>query len=152
MREPPGADWTFFGKHRHRFEAPDLYFVNMRGDVSAEDMQAQLEALGSLGRRSQCGIFWLCDVRDMGALTQEARRAAAGASKGELRSVLRGSAVFGAAFSTRVVITLLVRAVRLLNPSKLRPLAFVETEAEARAFLVQNGQGKRSSLFPQVEI
>jgi len=148
MREPPGEDWAFFGKHQHRFEPPDLYFIRMHGDVSADDMLAQIDALGALSKCSEHGIYWLCDVRNMGALTQEARRAAAGAGKGELRSVLRGSAVFGAAFSTRVMVTLLARAVRLLNPSKLRPLAFVETEAEARAFLVQHGQGKRSSFFP----
>lgn len=142
MREPPGADWAFFGKHQHRFEAPDLYFVRTNGDVSESDMLAQLDALRALAPITKGGIFWLTDVRKMGTLTSEARRAAATASNGDLRTVLRGSAVFGASFGTRVMVTLLSRAVRLLSPVKSRPLAFVETEAEARAFLEANGQGQ----------
>lgn len=142
MREPPGEDWTFFGTHQHRFEPPDLYFVRTNGDVSGSDMLAQIEALRALAPIVKQGIFWLTDVRNMGALTAEARRAAAAASSGELRTVLRGSAVFGASFGTRVVVTLLARAVRLLNPLKSRVLAFVETEAEARAFLKAHGQGR----------
>jgi len=152
MHALPGEDWTFFGKHQHRFEPPDLYFVRTIGDVSADDTLTQIDALQSLWKRTGHSLFWLADVRKMGAFMPEARRVMAQASKTDVREALRGSAVFGAAFSTRVVITLLVRSVRLLNPSKLRPLAFVETEDEARVFLVQHGQGKTSRISSEVGI
>lgn len=85
----------------------------------------------------------------MGLLTPEARRAAATASSTEVRAALRGSAIFGAAFGTRVMMTLLIRAVRVLNPSKLRPLIFAPTEAEARAFIEQcRRPEKRISIHP----
>lgn len=149
MREPPGADWTNFGKHSHRFESPDLYFSRVVGDVSGPDMQTQIDALLACSILESRPIFWLCDVRSMGLLTPEARRAAATASSTEVRAALRGSAIFGAAFGTRVMMTLLIRAVRVLNPSKLRPLIFAPTEAEARAFIEQcRRPEKRISIHP----
>jgi hypothetical protein len=119
----------------HRFEPPDLYIIRMNGDVSADDMRMQIDALRAIAQRTGGGVFWLCDVTQMGALSPEARRTAAEASKKGVQDVLRGSAVFGASFATRVMVGLMVRAVRILKPGKHRPLAFVETEAEARAFL-----------------
>jgi hypothetical protein len=135
MGKPPTEEWSFVGKHQHRFEPPDLYFCRLDGDVSKDEILAQIYALHALAQRAGHSIFWLADVRNMGILTAEARRAAASASSTEVRTALRGTAIFGAGFSTRVMVTLLSRAVRLLDPSKLRPLALVETEAEARAFL-----------------
>ena len=123
--------WTHFGNHQHRFDPPDIYFSRMNGDVSAADMRAQLDALRSVHQKTNQGIFWLCDVRNIGTISAEARHIIAASSSTDLRHALRGSAVFGAAFSTRIVVTLVARAVRLLNPSKLRPVAFVDTEARA---------------------
>lgn len=134
--EAPGTEWLFFGKHRHRFESPDIYYSCIDGDVSGSDMLAQIHALKGISERQGHSIYWLADVRRMGSLTPEARQATAKVSKTtNIRAALRGSAIFGAAFTTRVIVSLMVRAVRALNPDKLRPLAFVETEAEARAFL-----------------
>ncbi len=135
MFEPPRETWTFFGKHQHRYELPDIYVCRMNGDVSGPDMLAQLDALRWIHQRTKRGIYWICDVRAMGTLSPEARKAAAAASSTDLRTVLCGSAVFGAAFGTRVMVTLLARATRLLNPSRARPIAFVETEAQAWAFI-----------------
>jgi len=149
MREAPGADWTYFGKHRHRFESPDIYFSRVEGDVSGPDMQTQIDALQAISLRAGHPIFWLCDVRDIGLLTPQARRVAAAASSTEVRAALRGSAVFGASFGTRVMMGLLVRAVRVLNPNRLRPLTFATTEAEARLFLDEVRRAeKRISIHP----
>ncbi len=137
----PAEEWSSFGHHQHRFEPPDLYFSRINGDVSADDMRTQIEALRACSERAGHAIFWLADVRKMGALSAEARRAAAGASSTEVRAALAGSAIFGAGFSTRVMVNLLARAIRALNPTKLRPLAFVETEEEARAFLDKHRKG-----------
>lgn len=102
-------------------------------------MLTQIHALKGISERQGHSIFWLADVRRMGSLTPEARQVTAKVSKlTNMREALRGSAIFGAAFTTRVIVGLMVRAVRTLNPDKLRPLAFVETEAEARVFLVMH--------------
>ncbi|MDI1451334.1 STAS/SEC14 domain-containing protein [Polyangium sp. 6x1] len=135
MRVRPSEQWQPFGTHMHRFEPPDLYIVRVRGNVLGDDMRTQIEALRALSQYTGGGIFWIADVTAMGALTPEARRAAAGGGHDDVRAILRGSAVVGASFATRVVATLLLRAVRALKPDKHRPVAFVETEAEARAFL-----------------
>lgn len=149
MHEAPGTDWTYFGKHRHRFEGPDIYFSRLEGDVSGPDMQTQIDGLVAIYRRIERPAFWLCDVRNMGLLTPEARRAAASASSSEVSAALRGSAVFGSSFGTRVMMGLLIRAVRVLNPKKLRPLVFAPTEAEARAFLDECRRSeKRASVHP----
>ena len=147
--QPPDEEWVSFGPHRHRFEPPDIYYSCIHGDVSGPDMLTQIHALKAISERVGQSVFWLSDVRKMSALTPEARQATAKVSKStDVRVALRGSAIFGAAFTTRVLVTLMVRAVRALNPDKLRPLAFVETEAEARAFLAVQREisGGRSRL------
>lgn len=149
MHEAPGTDWTYFGKHCHRFEEPDIYHSRVDGDVSGPDMQRQIDGLVASSRTLQRPVFWLCDVRNMGLLTPEARRAAAAASSSEVRAAHRGSAVFGASFGTRIMMTLLSRAVRVLHPNKLRPLVFATTEAEARAFIAECQRSeKRSAIHP----
>lgn len=149
MRVPPSEQWTPFGTHLHRFEPPDLYIVRMQGTVLGDDMRSQIEALQALAERTGGGIFWMADVTAMGALTPEARRVAAAKEHEEVRAVLRGSAVVGASFTTRVMASLLLRAVRALRPDTGRPVAFVETEAEARAFLDPHRRhGARSSGVP----
>jgi hypothetical protein len=142
MREPPGEDWVFFGKHQHRFEPPDLYVVCMNGDVSEGDMLTQVHTLGALAQRAGHAIFWIADVRNIGVITPDARRVAAKPHSPEVRAALRGSAIYGASFTIRVMLSMVARAIRALNPTKIRPLAFVETEAEARAFLKAHGQGR----------
>ncbi|MDI1478858.1 STAS/SEC14 domain-containing protein [Polyangium sp. y55x31] len=134
-RVPPSDRWEPFGTHLHRFEPPDLYIVRIRGNVLGEDMLAQVEALQALAELTGRGVFWVADVSEMGSLTPQARRVAAADEFAGLRAIHRGSAVIGASFTTRVMATLLIRAVRVLEPHRSRPVAFVETEAEARAFL-----------------
>ena len=135
MGNLPTEEWSFIGKHQVRFEPPDVYFTRLDGDVSADDVRMQLEGLHALAQRAGHAIYWLADVRNMGTIAPEGRRAMAAASSTEVREALAGSATFGAGFSKRMLVTLTARAVRLLHPDKLRPLAFVETEAEARAFI-----------------
>lgn len=132
---PPTEEWSFFGRHEHRFEPPDLYVSRLDGDVSADDVRVQLDALLALARRAGHAMYWLADVRNMGTIAPEGRRAMGAASSTEVREALAGSATFGAGFSKRVLVSLMARAVRVLHPEKSRPLIFVETEAEARAFL-----------------
>jgi len=141
MRRPLTEEWSPFGSHWHRFEPPDLYFSRVNGDISGEDMLTQIDAMQKLAERLGHPIVCLSDVRNMRVFSPQARQAAAGMSATEMPAALRASAVFGAAFTTRVMVSLLVRAVGVLNPKTIRPLAFVETEAEARAFLDKHRNG-----------
>lgn len=135
MGSLPTEEWSFIGKHEVCFEPPDVYFSRVNGDVSGDEMRRQLENLQGLAQRAGHAIFWLADIRNMGTITPEARKTTAAASSTDVRAALAGSAMFGAGFSKRVMVNLLSRAIRVLNPTKLRPVAFVETEAEARAFI-----------------
>ncbi|MDI3288209.1 STAS/SEC14 domain-containing protein [Polyangium sp. 15x6] len=135
MRVPPSERWEAFGTHLHRIEHPDLYFVRIRGDVLGDDMRTQIAALRALAKRSGGSVFWMADVTAMGTVTTDARRATAAHEFAAVRASLGGSAIIGASFTARVVSTLIMRAVRALEPHGIRPVAFVETEAEARAFL-----------------
>ncbi|MDC3983600.1 STAS/SEC14 domain-containing protein [Polyangium jinanense] len=121
----------------------------MRGDVLGEDMRSQINVLRALAKRTGDGVFWMADVTAMGTVTTEARRAVAANEFLGVRESLRGSAIIGASFTARVVSTLMMRAVRALEPTRIRPVAFVETEAEARAFLEQfrmHGAGVAGAL------
>ncbi|MBK9259091.1 MAG: hypothetical protein IPM54_04580 [Polyangiaceae bacterium] len=135
MHEPPSEGWKPFGSHTHRFEPPDVYFTRVNGNVTGDDMRTQVEAIRALSQRAGRPMFWLVDVSKMGTVSAEARQLAAAASKGEEQPILGGSFIFGASFTTRVVVGMLLRAVRLIKPAKQRPTVFVETEAQARAFL-----------------
>jgi hypothetical protein len=135
MYEPPSERWKPFGSHMHRFEPPDLYHTRMDGEVSEDDVRTQFEAIRTLSKHAGHTIFWMSDVRKMGSFTTEARRAVAEETRKDALAGIRASAAFGASFPTRVVVTLLLRAIRALKPAKARPYAFVDTEAEARAFL-----------------
>jgi len=145
MNEPrtttlPTEEWSLIGKHQVRFEPPDVFFARIDGDVSADDVRMQLEMLHALAKRVGHPIYWLTDVRNMGTIASEGRKAMAAASSTEVRDALAGSATFGAGFSKRVLVTLMARAVRVLQPGSSRPLAFVETETQARAFLDEQRQ------------
>jgi hypothetical protein len=135
MYEPPSERWKPFGSHMHRFEPPDLYFTRMNGEVSEDDVRTQFEAIRTLSKRTGHNILWLSDVRKMGSFTPEARRVVAEETRKDALAGVRASAAVGASFTTRVLLTLLLRAIRMLRPDKHRPWTFVETEAEARAFL-----------------
>lgn len=144
MREPPSERWEPIGKHQHRFEPPDLYVVRIDGDVSGQEIRVQIDAIQALAQRTGKSIFWLADIAKMGSIKPDARRAMAEANQ-EAHTALAGSAMFGASFTSRVMINLLVRAVRILRASKQRPVAFVETEAEARAFLDEHRKNSAPS-------
>lgn len=118
-----------------RFEPPDVCSIRMNGDVTGSDIRALLDIARMVAKRTDCGIYWLADLRSMGTVTSDARRAMIGDGLAERREWLRGSAAFGATFTTRVVADLMIRAIRALDPTRYRPVAVVETEAEARAFL-----------------
>lgn len=119
------------GEHRIRLESPDLVFVTMVGDVTTEEAII----LGGEWERFAEPLPWtlvLADLRRMGAHSPGARKLSINPKfKG------RGTATLGATFAQRTMATLLSKAFLLLYPKTDVPNVFVETEAEARAWLAE---------------
>jgi hypothetical protein len=127
------VDFAYSGPGRLSFEPPDVVHVATVGDVSGEEMSALLREMGRLA--AGCGHFFLLnDVSKMGTLTPEGRKRA---TEEVDALALRGIAVYGAAFSQRVVATLMARLLNMFARASDRPIAIVETEAQARAWIAR---------------
>ncbi|WP_438038836.1 STAS/SEC14 domain-containing protein [Sorangium sp. So ce128] len=127
MSEPRSEDACPF----LREDADGILCFAIEGDISdeiARSLCAVFRRVSDSGRE----IFVLSDARRVGTLTAAARSALAE----ELRGVrFSGVAVFGASFSLRVVTTLASRSVQFFT-GEVYPLAFFDTEGEARAWLL----------------
>jgi hypothetical protein len=77
-------------------------------------------------------IFVLVDISRLGQVTPAARTAT---TKRKKTTKIGGAAFIGASFQLRVVVTLVVKAASLLRKASQIPLAFFESEAEARAWI-----------------
>lgn len=118
------------GKHRLRLEPPDIMFVTNDGDVSAEEataISAQLEAFA----QGKDLLLVLFNVERGKSVAPQARKEIVDSMS---RLPVGGVAMVGAAFSQRVLATLMSKAMLLLHPAA-PPLRFFSTEAEARAWL-----------------
>jgi len=121
---------VMIGRHAFGFEPPDLLRAEIHGAVSAEEM-ARFAAY-TRARAGECAsLLVLADVSDMGDVSADARkeaRAAVGVRFG-------GTALYGASFQRRMVVTLVMSALRLLSGDENNPLVFFGTEAEARRWI-----------------
>lgn len=114
-----------------RFEPPGTCFVTYVGDLDARvvaGMNAVLEATA----RSRTHIDLLVDLSRTGQVSELVRRHAVG---GMLVLNPRATAVFGADFHLRVVVSMITKAIRLLHVDLRGQIKFFEGEAEARAWL-----------------
>jgi len=114
-------------------EEPDgLLVIATDGDVLEDNARALVDAFQRLtdsGRE----VLVLADARRCGAVAPAARKVYLDG----LRSArLDGIAVFGAGFHIRVMATLIVKSINLLT-KRFPLLVFFETEAEARAWLLE---------------
>lgn len=125
------------GNHDIAIEEPDLLLVRVTGAVSVRDVEAFCAAVLSVCQGRPRMLF-LVDVSGIGEFGSLARRRLAE----EMRPVpSRGVVFVGAGFGTRVVLQMLIHAVRLLT-GRDNPSAFFDTEAEARAWI----QATRAAL------
>jgi hypothetical protein len=113
-----------------RFEPPDILIGAFIGEITESEMRRicveQRRITGDDPR-----IFVLFDLSRLGHVTPDARHAAAKELKG---TVVRAAAYFGASFRFRVLATLVVKGINLMNRTST-PTSFFETEAEARAWI-----------------
>ena len=120
------------GEHMLTLEMPDLVVSRAVGEMSAADMMGMIEQVIHWGRQSG-RIFWAADISRLGMVSPDARRASA--ALGNIPG-MGGCVIFGGNFHQRLVTTLTVTAARLLLPRSITaPMAYVVTEAEARAWV-----------------
>ncbi|MDC3958705.1 hypothetical protein [Polyangium jinanense] len=117
------------GPHLAWVEPPDVLHTRIDGDITREHVEELLDALATFPPAWR--IYILRDARGGGAPTREAREALV---KGLPLDQIAAVVSYGASFQTRTLLTMLNHAMRVLRPGKTR-FIFVETEAEARAFL-----------------
>ncbi|HRI63013.1 MAG TPA: hypothetical protein PK156_02215, partial [Polyangium sp.] len=112
------------GPHRVTMELPDVLYLQLEGDVDVEHMKVFLGAVAEFPAE----VHVLRDARKSRLVTASAREYM-------MKQMPKGKVVsfisFGAPFQARTVITMLARAIRLLN--KDSPIVgFTNTEGEAR--------------------
>ncbi|WP_438015355.1 STAS/SEC14 domain-containing protein [Sorangium sp. So ce315] len=124
-------------------EDPDgLLCTHVEGDLSVD---AALALAAACRRINDSGrdVLMLCDSRHMGTVPAPTRKAMADGFR-PVRFI--AIAVFGASFTVRVISTLAIKSIQILN-RQAYPVEFFETEAEARAWLAAQrevvGAGQR---------
>ncbi len=119
-----------FGKHIVRFEADDFMYLYMEGEVDAREMAAIANEHNE--RLLACGRSFLLCVAVKGVRqTPEARLEVKNRPKNLPPYWM---ACVGAPFAARIVIDMLMRAVKLFTDTTATH-RFFDTEAEARAWL-----------------
>ena len=126
------------------FNPPDTVFIVWIGDVDEAEMERVVEAT-SVVSGAPPTLFLIADVSRMGSVTGGARRAAAEGSK---RTNVRGSAVLGASFAARVIITLTDKIQGVLGASDC-PTRYFATEVEARAWIAERRATIGAALGPR---
>jgi hypothetical protein len=131
MSEIDGPSEAQIGLHLVRFEHPDTFFIRLVGDVSGNEAS---EIVAFLNQRSDLlrFKFTLTDMGRAGSLDSEAKRV--------LRTLPRydGVAIFSASKAMRLIAQLINKAVIMWQRGENTPMMFFDTEAEARAWIVQH--------------
>ncbi|EYF08380.1 STAS/SEC14 domain-containing protein [Chondromyces apiculatus] len=126
------SGWQRLGTHSIRFEAPDIVFLRVLGDVTPEHIRHLFKEVRRLSSRSGT-VCWLIDLTYLGQIPLETRKAA---MEHGLDGHLRATAIFGANRVQRAIATLTIQASRLTGqPGALYAPRFFAKEAEARAWL-----------------
>jgi hypothetical protein len=113
-----------------RFEPPDVCFFVLVGYLTDDETRRMSAELSEHARRVG-HIFVIADARRATGMSPGARRIRA---KSTLETNIVASAIFGASFHIRVIATLILK-VRSIMKKHAIPVAMLETEAEARAWL-----------------
>ncbi len=112
-------------------EEPDLVIGHYVGLVDVDDIRRLADV-----QRNFCkgkpNVLLIADVHRMDRITPNARRVAAEPVDKTTRVV--GLAVVGASFHIRVIGTMLFRGAHLLDPTRVFPVRFFESQPEARVW------------------
>lgn len=117
------------GTHTIQIE-DDIVFLIQSGDYTPDDaLKTHAEIEGVLYKVGR--VFIMVDQRNAGVTHPDTRKTIAAWNK---RHKATGAVIFGGSLASRAAATLVLGAVRLFRPDTL-PTVFVETEAEARAWI-----------------
>jgi hypothetical protein len=119
------------GKHEIAFEEPDMVRFRVVGDISGRDADGVIDAvMPYAGRRH---LLWLIDLTHAGAVDREARRTF-GARVRPLPN--RAAAFVRGSFAARVVVRMVLHAIRLIA-RRNNPAEFFDTEETALKWLAE---------------
>ena len=120
------------GPHRLEIERPDVVHIRYDGDVNLEQFKAFDEIINKISSPRQ--LYLLRDAHRGGTTSPETR-----AKMVQSVHVMRWRAVvtYGASFHARTVVTLTNKAIRILKEEG-PAVAFLDTEAEARAWIAEH--------------
>jgi hypothetical protein len=134
----------WFGPHRVRFEPPDRLYLDWNGEVTPEHLQCLSDLVASIGQRD------LLVVNDLSRSGIPSARTRKFAVQDERLRLIRAMAIVGASYPVRVVTNLIHRAASFLLGPQPMSTRFVETEAEALAWLdAQRAQGGEPAAGPE---
>src|SRR5262249_38644778 len=119
-------------KHFVRYEPPDIAFWRFVGDLSEADMQGLLNEIFAQAAGREY-LLLLVDFSSMGRPSPAARRL--GVEKTPFDG--RGTAIFAASASLRILAITVSTAYNLLAKRTNNPIRFFDTEVQARAWLDQ---------------
>jgi hypothetical protein len=119
------------GPHQVSIEPPDIVHLHLYGDVEVEHFQVFFQAMDSLAQSTTRTVYILRDATHGGVVTSATRKYIA-----QKADMTRVAAIvsYGASFHARTVLTMVSRAMRLIN-DRIPLTGFFETEAEARSWI-----------------
>lgn len=126
----------FIGRHRIRFEPPDLVFVINDGEIS-RDQATELIGRVQVFAEGKDRVFLMFDLERSGHIEPAARKIVVD-SFGRMR--VGGIAMFGASFTHRVIASLMMKATGIFFSSPL-DVHFFASEADARAWIDERRRG-----------
>jgi hypothetical protein len=116
------------GAHHLRFEPPDLFYIDVSGDVSGVDIHTIFQSIARASSKHG-KLYVIANVTRMGTLSQDARKVA---STKEYELPMHAMVIIGATFTQRTVIGLVDKAYRLLVRDPTAPvMMFVDSPEEA---------------------
>lgn len=125
-------DVFLLGKQQTAFFEPDIIYMKMSGDVTAEEGLA----INDKHREYVVGrdlVFYLIDFSELESVPAPVRKAASQTIK---EFPLKGLAIFGAPLKARVLAKLILTAMKLFRGDDAdAPVVFLDNEEQARAWI-----------------
>lgn len=123
------------GKQSTHFEEPDIIYMKMVGDVTAEEGLA-INSKHTEYAQGRNLLFYLIDFSELDSVPAPVRKAASQTIK---EFPLEGLAIFQAPLKARVLAKLILTAMKLFKGQEAAgaPVAFLDSEEEARAWIAK---------------
>lgn len=136
-----GAQITPLGAHSLRIDG-DTLELHASGPIKAEDMRGLYEHFIRI-KREHGMLFVFYDGRNSAGIESDARRIASQTRSNDADANLR--VAFGVSFAVRVVLSMVIRAQKMLANRDVN-LAIFETEEEARTHFIAEREKVRARI------